>query len=178
MPDTSAGWQQPVSIEFGAVEWREEVERYDRRSPAHAQAQSARKTIEAYTTKLDWKRCKRTAQAAQNCRAAGSCTSRSANRAPLRHVRYRYTKRQHRLRRHKIVKVVRSACRPDVTIDFRYLLKAIVSNHLRTTSGRIRQRSACSRNARTARESNVCEHGRQLRIPHSGRLRMMSLRQD
>jgi hypothetical protein len=52
-----AGGLPSVSIEFGAVEWREEVERYDRSSPARAQAQSARKTIEAYTTKLDWKRC-------------------------------------------------------------------------------------------------------------------------
>ncbi len=48
-----AGGLPSVSIEFGAVEWREEVERYDRRSPARA-----RKTIEAYTAKLDWKRCK------------------------------------------------------------------------------------------------------------------------
>jgi hypothetical protein len=48
----------PVSIEFGLVEWEEEVERYDRRSPARAQAQSARKTIETGTAKLDWKRCK------------------------------------------------------------------------------------------------------------------------
>jgi hypothetical protein len=52
-----AGGLPTASIEFGAVEWREEVERYDLRSPARAQAQSARKTIEAYTAKLDWKRC-------------------------------------------------------------------------------------------------------------------------
>lgn len=58
MPDTPAGGLPPVSIEFGSVEWREEVERYDPRSPARAQAQSARKAIEAGTTKLDWKRCK------------------------------------------------------------------------------------------------------------------------
>jgi len=58
VPDTPAGSLPPVSIEFGSVEWREEVERYDPRSPARAQAQSARKTIEADTTKLDWKRCK------------------------------------------------------------------------------------------------------------------------
>lgn len=54
MPDTPAGGLPPVSIEFGSVEWREEVERYDRRSPARAQAQIARKTIEAGTAKLDW----------------------------------------------------------------------------------------------------------------------------
>jgi hypothetical protein len=58
VPDTPAGGLPPVAIEFGAVEWREEVERYEPRSPARAQAQSARKTIEAGTTKLDWKRCK------------------------------------------------------------------------------------------------------------------------
>jgi hypothetical protein len=52
------GGLPPVPVEFGAVEWSEEVERYDRRSPARAQTQSARKTIEASTTKLDWKRCK------------------------------------------------------------------------------------------------------------------------
>jgi hypothetical protein len=58
VPDTPAGGLPPVSIEFGSIEWREEVERYDRRSPAGAQSQSARKTIEAGTAKLDWKRCK------------------------------------------------------------------------------------------------------------------------
>lgn len=58
MPDRSAGGLPPVSIEFGLVEWEEEVERYDRRSPARAQAQSARKTIETDPAKLDWKRCK------------------------------------------------------------------------------------------------------------------------
>jgi hypothetical protein len=57
VPDMPAGGLPTASIEFGAVEWREEVERYDLRSPARAQAQSARKTIEAYTAKLDWKRC-------------------------------------------------------------------------------------------------------------------------
>jgi hypothetical protein len=56
--DTPASGLPPVSVEFGTVEWSEEVERYDRRSSARAQAQSARKTIEASTTKLDWKRCK------------------------------------------------------------------------------------------------------------------------
>src|SRR5450759_1379199 len=55
---TPAGGLPPVSIEFGSVEWGEEVERYDRRSPARAQAQSARRTIEAGTAKRDWKRCK------------------------------------------------------------------------------------------------------------------------
>jgi hypothetical protein len=55
--DTSAGGLPTVSIEFSAVEWAEEVERYDRRSPARVLALSARKTIEAYTGRLDWKRC-------------------------------------------------------------------------------------------------------------------------
>lgn len=58
MSDTQAGGLPPVPVEFGAVEWSEEVERYDRRSPARAQAQSARKTIQAGTRKLDWKRCR------------------------------------------------------------------------------------------------------------------------
>jgi hypothetical protein len=58
VPDAPAGGLPSVSIEFGSVEWREEVERYDRRSLARVQAQSARRTIEAGTAKLDWKRCK------------------------------------------------------------------------------------------------------------------------
>src|ERR1019366_5449376 len=58
VPDTPAAGLPFASIEFGSVEWGEEVERYDRHSPARAQAQSARKTIEADTAKLDWKRCK------------------------------------------------------------------------------------------------------------------------
>jgi hypothetical protein len=59
VPDSpAAGDLPPVAIELGPVEWREEVERYDHRSPARAQAQSARKTIETGTAKLDWKRCK------------------------------------------------------------------------------------------------------------------------
>lgn len=58
MPDRPAGGLPPVSIEFSSVEWTEEVERYDPRSPARTQAQSARKTIETGMTKLDWRRCK------------------------------------------------------------------------------------------------------------------------
>jgi hypothetical protein len=57
VPDTPAGGLPSVPIEFGSLEWEEEVERYRPRSPARAQAQSARRTIEA-GTKLDWKRCK------------------------------------------------------------------------------------------------------------------------
>lgn len=58
MPDSGSGSPQPVPIEFGSLEWEEEVERYGSRSPARAQAQSARRTIEAGRAKLDWKRCK------------------------------------------------------------------------------------------------------------------------
>jgi hypothetical protein len=43
-----SGGLPPVSIEFGSVEWGEEVERYDRRSPARAQAQSARRNMIAF----------------------------------------------------------------------------------------------------------------------------------
>jgi hypothetical protein len=57
VPDTP-GDLPPVSIEFGSLEWEEEVERYSPRSPARARAQSARRTIEAGKAKLDWKRCK------------------------------------------------------------------------------------------------------------------------
>jgi hypothetical protein len=56
--DIPAGDPPVVPIEFGTLEWGEEVERYDPRSPARTRAQSARKTIEAGTAKLDWKRCK------------------------------------------------------------------------------------------------------------------------
>jgi hypothetical protein len=58
VPDIPAGGPPPVSIEFGSLEWEEEVERYTPRSAARTQAQNARKAIEAGTAKLDWKRCK------------------------------------------------------------------------------------------------------------------------
>ncbi len=58
MPDIPTGGRPSVPVEFGSLEWREEVERYDPRSPARIQAQSARKTIEAKSTKLGWMRCK------------------------------------------------------------------------------------------------------------------------
>jgi hypothetical protein len=57
VPDIPAGDPPPVAVEFGSLKWREEVERYDPRSPARAQAQGARKAIEAGNAKLDWKRC-------------------------------------------------------------------------------------------------------------------------
>ena len=58
MPDIPAGGPPPVPIEFGSLEWGEEVERYGPRSAARTQVQSARKTIEVGTAKLDWKRCR------------------------------------------------------------------------------------------------------------------------
>lgn len=47
-----------VSIDFGAEEWEQEVERFDPNSLPRLQAQSARKAIEGETVKLDWKRCR------------------------------------------------------------------------------------------------------------------------
>jgi hypothetical protein len=58
VPDTPADGPPHVPIEFGSLEWEEEVQRYSPRSPARAQAQGARRTIEAGAAKLDWKRCK------------------------------------------------------------------------------------------------------------------------
>lgn len=57
MPDIPVGGRPAVPVEFGSIEWREEVERYDSRSPARAEAQSARKAIEAGNATLGWKRC-------------------------------------------------------------------------------------------------------------------------
>jgi hypothetical protein len=57
MPIAPVGGLPSVSIEFGAVEWDEEVERYDRRSLARLQAEGARKQIEAGTMQLNWRRC-------------------------------------------------------------------------------------------------------------------------
>lgn len=59
----------PVSIEFGSVEWEQEVERYHPSSRARAYAQSARKAIEAGTATLDWKRCR--AEGADGTRLPG-----------------------------------------------------------------------------------------------------------
>jgi hypothetical protein len=44
-------------IEFGSLEWAEEVERYRPRSPARIQAERARRAIEAGQVRLAWKRC-------------------------------------------------------------------------------------------------------------------------
>lgn len=58
MSKAPTGGSPSVPIEFGSVEWEEEVERYHSLSPARARAQNARKAIEAGTAKLAWKRCK------------------------------------------------------------------------------------------------------------------------
>jgi hypothetical protein len=58
VPDSPAGDSPRVPIEFGAIEWEEEVERYNPRSVTRTQAQSARRTIEYGKALLDWKRCK------------------------------------------------------------------------------------------------------------------------
>lgn len=57
-PVLRTGCSQSFGVTIGSVEWEEEVERYDRHSPTRTQAQSARKTVEAGTAKLNWKRCK------------------------------------------------------------------------------------------------------------------------
>jgi hypothetical protein len=46
------------SIQFGAEEWQEEVERYQPSAIPRALAQSARRVIEAGSARLDWKRCR------------------------------------------------------------------------------------------------------------------------
>jgi hypothetical protein len=56
--DSPAGGQPPVPIEFGVLEWGEEVERYRPRSTPRTHAESARNAIEAGRERLDWKRCK------------------------------------------------------------------------------------------------------------------------
>lgn len=57
MSEIPEGALPPASIEFGLVEWQQEVERYDRRSPARIQAQNAREKIEAGRAELNWHRC-------------------------------------------------------------------------------------------------------------------------
>jgi hypothetical protein len=52
-----AGASPRASIEFGAIEWREEVERYDRRAAASIEATRARKEIESGEAGLAWHRC-------------------------------------------------------------------------------------------------------------------------
>jgi hypothetical protein len=47
-----------ISIQFGAEEWREEVERYGASATGRLQAQRARREIEAGVAKLSWKRCR------------------------------------------------------------------------------------------------------------------------
>lgn len=47
-----------LQIRFGAVEWREEVERLRPKGRARAVALRARQRIEADSRNLDWKRCR------------------------------------------------------------------------------------------------------------------------
>jgi hypothetical protein len=54
---TRRGKLPPVSIEFRSPVWAEEVERYAPRSRARAQAERARREIEAGRTELVWKKC-------------------------------------------------------------------------------------------------------------------------
>ena len=58
MPQGRAVGRPPVAIEFGSVEWDEEVGRFDPRSLARACAVTARRLIESGTVKLAWIRCK------------------------------------------------------------------------------------------------------------------------
>jgi hypothetical protein len=58
VPDSPAGGSPRVLIEFGSLEWEEEVERYTPRSTARTRAEGARKMVEDGMTHLDWKRCK------------------------------------------------------------------------------------------------------------------------
>lgn len=46
-----------ASIEFGAVEWEQEVERFAPRVPARVQAQGARSEIKAGESRLLWRPC-------------------------------------------------------------------------------------------------------------------------
>ncbi len=58
MSDTPAGGLPPVAIEFGSLEWAEEVERYGPARLLGRKAQSARRMIAVGTANLDWRRCK------------------------------------------------------------------------------------------------------------------------
>jgi hypothetical protein len=57
VPDRPARGLPPFAIEFGSVEWEEEVERLDPHSPGRTQAERARKSIEAGAIEPAWKRC-------------------------------------------------------------------------------------------------------------------------
>lgn len=57
MTQCRAGASPRASIEFGPIEWREEVERYDRRAAASIEATRARKEIESGEAVLAWHRC-------------------------------------------------------------------------------------------------------------------------
>jgi hypothetical protein len=48
----------PISIDFGAEEWEEEVARHGPRSAARLQAERARRELKAGQTAPTWKRCR------------------------------------------------------------------------------------------------------------------------
>jgi hypothetical protein len=54
----SGGKMSAFAIEFGAEEWQEEAERYRPSAIPRARAQSARRTIEAGSARLKWRRCR------------------------------------------------------------------------------------------------------------------------
>jgi hypothetical protein len=47
----------PVPVRFDREEWRQEVERLDKRSVARVQAERARREIEVGAATLNWQRC-------------------------------------------------------------------------------------------------------------------------
>lgn len=53
-----SGRPAPVPIEFGALEWGEEVERYRPRSTARTRLRALAKRSRPGNARLDWKRCK------------------------------------------------------------------------------------------------------------------------
>ncbi len=57
MPKPPGGALPRASVEFPPTVWAQEVERYDPRSPARAQAERARREIEVERVRLAWKRC-------------------------------------------------------------------------------------------------------------------------
>lgn len=84
MPESPARGLPPVGIEFGSVEWQEEVGRLHPFSPARARAENARKAIETGTIDLAWKRCKAEGPGGTRLPGCASCTSRSARTRPRR----------------------------------------------------------------------------------------------
>lgn len=57
MAENPGGAAPRASIEFRSAVWEQEVERFDRRSPARIQAERARREIEAGGARLAWRPC-------------------------------------------------------------------------------------------------------------------------